>query len=167
MLWWEDWAPWWKEVHPTLTDRNVRAVFAGDYGPLKFSHMRRDGIDYVQSSVENSASIAMLRMREPSRVLSAQLDNWVLVTVDQDGARLEVRSVGALSSEKFTPQRFREVHEYDKQGFKQRLYRKIGWSPERLFTGALEIAAAAGAGGLLAGLALAGLWNLRRRRAVR
>ncbi len=163
MLWWEDWASWWDDVHPKLVGHGVRAVFAGDYGPLKFSHVARDGIDYVQSSIENDVSIGMLRMREPSRVLSTQLDNWVLVTVDGADARLDVRTVGALSTGKFSPQRFREVHEYDKGSFKRRLYRKIGWDPERLFSGTLLVGVAGAAGGMLSGLVLAALWSRRRR----
>ena len=44
MLWWKEDAPWWAQVHPLLLGTNVRAVFAGDYGPMKFSHLRRDAI---------------------------------------------------------------------------------------------------------------------------
>jgi hypothetical protein len=106
----------------------------------------------------------MLRMREPSRILSSQLDNWVLVTLDGADVRVEVRTVGALETDKFSPQRYRDVHEHDKGTFKRRLYRKIGWDPDRLFAGVLKVAAAAGAGGLVAGLVV-GLLLGRRRRA--
>ena len=53
MLWWSEQAPWWQDVHPLLIGKNVHAVFGGDLGPMKFSHMERDGINYIQSSMEN------------------------------------------------------------------------------------------------------------------
>ncbi|MDX1650067.1 MAG: metallophosphoesterase, partial [Myxococcota bacterium] len=52
VLWWEEDAPWWRDVHPLLQEAGVRAVFAGDFGPLKLSHVARDGVAYWQSAVE-------------------------------------------------------------------------------------------------------------------
>jgi len=167
MLWWEDWAPWWEDVHPHLAEGGVRAVFAGDYGPRKFSHLRRDGIDYVQTSVENDVSLDMQRYRELSRQLSSQLDNFLLVTVSGDDVRLEVRTVAALTTAKFTPQRFREVNEYDKGTIQRRLYVKWG-DPERLLRGSLMLAAGSAVGGFALGLVVLGIWSaLRRRRRAR
>jgi hypothetical protein len=87
----------------------VRAVFAGDYGPMKFSHQRRDGIDYVQTSVEGDVPLELLRAREDSRLLSAQLDNFLLVTVAGTEVRTEVRTLGAFSTGKFSPDHWRAV----------------------------------------------------------
>ena len=53
LLWWEpDDGRWWTEVHPLLARAGVKAVFSGDYGPLKFSTAVRDGVTYFQTSIE-------------------------------------------------------------------------------------------------------------------
>ncbi len=109
MLWWDEDAPWWTEVHPLLRGTHVRAVFAGDYGPMKFSHQRRDGIDYLQTSIEGDVGLEMLQARESSRLLSAQLDNFLLVSVSGPKVRTEVRTLGAFSTGKFSPDHWRAV----------------------------------------------------------
>jgi hypothetical protein len=159
MLWWEDSAAWWRDVHPLLPGHKVRAVFAGDYGPMKFSHLERDGIDYLQSSLENVSSLEMLRIRELTRQLSAQFDNFLYVTVDGPDVHVDVRTVGALTTDKFTPQQWRLVNEYDKNSLQRRLYARWGSQPSRLFYGVLKISAVS----FLAGLVLvASLLGLRR-----
>lgn len=116
LLWWNEDAPWWLEVHPLLAGRNVRAVFGGDNGPMKFSHMRRDGIDYIQSgiedyySIDNPDSLWLLRNNAGDREMAQQFDNFLYVTVDGPQVTIEVKAVGAISSGKFSPQRFRMVH---------------------------------------------------------
>lgn len=163
MLWWQPSAPWWRDVHPLLAAGRTRAVFAGDYGPLKFSHTERDGVHYLQTSVENEVGLEMLRLREESRLLSAQLDNFVLVTVSGPEAadvRYEVRTVAALSSDKFSPRRYRDVHEHDKWSLGWRLKRKLGTS-EQLLHGLGLVAG----GAFLAGVLVASLLGrLRSRR---
>jgi hypothetical protein len=105
----------------------------------------------------------MLRGRELSRQLSSQLDNFLLVTMTSKDVRYEVRTVGALSTAKFTPQRWREINEYDKGSFERRLFQR--WStPQRLFEGLLGISGAAFAAGACAALAAYFLWRLVRRR---
>ena len=138
MLWWEEHADWWRDVHPLLVGRKVRAVFAGDYGPMKFSHLDRHNVHYLQCSVENDVSLGMLRSRELSRQLSAQFDNILHVVVDGPEVRYEVRVVGALSTQKFSPQRWRAINEYDKDSLQRKLYTR--WNdPHRLFMGVLKV----------------------------
>jgi hypothetical protein len=126
LLWWHDEeAAWWRDVHPLLVGRNVRAVFGGDFGPMKFSHMRRDGIDYLQSSIEGPVEIEILRELNSSRLLSQQFDNYLLVSVDGPRVAVEVQAVGEISMGNFTPQRWRAVDEY-KPPFMKRVWNVIG-----------------------------------------
>jgi len=72
---------------------------------------------------------------------------------------VDVRTVGALTTDKFTPQHWRLVNEYDKNSLQRRLYRRWGSQPSRLFYGVIKISAVS----FLAGLVLvASLWGLRR-----
>ena len=111
VLWWADDAEWWRRVHPALVGK-VRAVFAGDYGPMKFSHESRDSIDYIQSSIEEFPGLRLLQRREDSRLLYQQFDNYVLVTVTGPRVRLDVKTLGPISGKKFTPQRWRAIRDY-------------------------------------------------------
>jgi 3',5'-cyclic AMP phosphodiesterase CpdA len=114
LLWWhQEEAAWWRDVHPLLVGRNVRAVFGGDFGPMKFSHMRRDEIDYIQSSMEGIPSIERLRSWNSSRLLSQQFDNYLYVKVNGPHVAVEVQTIGAVSLGNFTPQRWRAVDEYE------------------------------------------------------
>lgn len=154
LLWWDEDAPWWRDVHPLLVRGRVRAVFSGEYGPMKFSHMERDGVRYVQSSVEGRVGLPILRALESSRLLSQQFDNFVLVTLDDpDGAEvdIEIETVGEVSSGHFTPQRWREIHESEDAGLLAALVRF--WadvrSPRRLVLLGGALLAALGLGVLL------------------
>jgi Calcineurin-like phosphoesterase len=114
LLWWhQEEAKWWREVHPLLVGRKVRAVFGGDFGPMKFSHMRRDAIDYLQCSIEGIPSINILRLWNSSRLLSQQFDNYLYVTVDGPHVNVEVKTIGAISLGNFTPERWRAVDDYE------------------------------------------------------
>ncbi|MCC6409482.1 MAG: metallophosphoesterase [Planctomycetes bacterium] len=162
LLWWDEDAGWWKKVHPKLLAGGVDAVFGGDYGPLKFSAQERDGVKYLQTSIENVISLEMLRTRELSRQLSAQFDNFVLVEVDGESVRYDVRTVGALSTGKFTPDRFRAVNEFDKDTFARKLFKRFS-TPDRLVRN-LTIAVVAS---FLGGIAVAALYSRLRRRGSR
>ncbi|MFQ5745763.1 MAG: metallophosphoesterase family protein [Gemmatimonadota bacterium] len=164
LLWWEEDAPWWRDVHPLLREGGVRAVFGGDYGPMKFSHMRRDGIDYFQSSIEGDVRIPILRAREESRLLSAQFDNYLVVRVRGADVSVDVRPFAAVESGHFTPQRWREIHadELADAGAAARLRRRLAsvWgtinSPKRLLALGVVVALIFGAG-----FAAASLWSRR------
>lgn len=105
LLWWgADTNGWWREVHPLLRVARVRAVFTGDHGPLKYSHLSRDGIDYYQTSIGGDPPLVMLRNREFNRVLEAQLDNFLAVSVAGDSVAVTVATTGASSTERFTPE---------------------------------------------------------------
>ncbi len=153
LLWWEDDAGWWKKVAPEFSGQPVRAVFGGDYGPLKFSHLEREGVHYLQTSVENQVSTEMLRGREASRLLSTQLDNYLVVDVDGANVRYNVRTVGALTTGKFSPQHYREINEFDKHTYGRKLLRR--WNtPDRLILGLLQVSGLAFLAGGLSVLAL-------------
>lgn len=111
-LWWN--ASWWRDVHPLLVGRNVRAVFGGDLWPTKFSHMERDGISYIHSAMEGLPSVGIRRNLESSKLLSQQFDNYLYVTVDGPDFTISVKTLGAMSLGKFSPQEWRAVNEYDK-----------------------------------------------------
>ena len=107
LLWWEPDAAWWQSVHPLLAGGKVRAVFCGEYGPMKFSHMNRDGIDYFQGSIESAPAedaVVHARHRWKSRLLSQQFDNFFHVTVSGADWSVKIETLGEVSSRKFTPQ---------------------------------------------------------------
>ena len=113
ILWWHrQQAAWWRDVHPLLVGRNVRAVFGGDLGPMKFSHMQRDGIDYLQCSIEGIPDLKFLRNILYSRLLSQQFDNYLHVTVNGPQVTVAVKTVGEISLGKFTPQQWDAVDDY-------------------------------------------------------
>lgn len=165
LLWWDEQASWWKKVAPEFRGHPLRAVFGGDYGPLKFSHLEREGVHYLQTSLENSVSNEMLRGREASRMLSAQLDNYLVVDVDGSDVRYSVRAVGALSTGKFSPKHYREIYEYDKDTYGRKLLRR--WStPSRLVVGLLEVSGLAFLAGIFSVLVVLLLRRLLRRKAA-
>lgn len=113
LLWWEEAdSPWWRLVHPLLAASGVRVVFSGDYGPLKFSHMEKDGIDYYQSGITpNPAVLELLRGHEWNRILAGQFDSFLFVDVpDRDSVNITLHTVGETKSGDFTPALFRKVH---------------------------------------------------------
>ena len=110
LFWWgEADGPWWQEVHPVLAGAHVRAVFSGDYGPRKFSHMRRDGVEYYQTSLSPDPAIGILRGHEWNRILAAQFDNYAVVRVVGEEVGIEIRTLREVSSDHFTPQRWLDV----------------------------------------------------------
>lgn len=143
LLWWEPDADWWRAVHPVLVGRKVRAVFSGEYGPYKFSHLRRDGIDYVQAAIENPPRVDMMRALESSRILSQQLDVYLLCHVDGPDVRIEVRPVGALTSGNYSPQRWRDVNAY-RGRYMEYVYKAASRYPVRVVCGMLALGVAVG-----------------------
>lgn len=159
MLWWEDDAPWWSEVHPLLAGR-VEAVFAGDYGPMKFSHLERDGVHYLQSSVEGYPTTRILQSMISSRLLYQQFDNFLHVTVAGPAVSVDVEAVGAITGAKYTPARWREINAPLERTLMERARRFLE-SPRRL--AALLLL---GAGSFGAGVITALLWPRRRQRST-
>jgi len=136
LLWWEpDTAQWWRRVQPLLAGARAAAVFSGDYGPMKFSAMERDGVRYFQTSIEDSVPVVMQRNRMSSRLLSSQFDNFLVVTVQNTSVQVEVRTVAAESSGQFSPARWREINEVPPKRPSQPIWRRV-WdligSPKRL-----------------------------------
>ncbi|MGH7658571.1 MAG: metallophosphoesterase family protein [Gemmatimonadales bacterium] len=116
LLWWEpDTSQWWREVHPVLAAGGVDAVFSGDYGPMKFSELKRDGVHYLQSSMEGNPTLGVLHAFESSRMLSSQFDNFFFVTVNGDSVGVEVKTLAEFSSNHFTPEKYRAVTSPDSE----------------------------------------------------
>lgn len=112
-LWWQpDDGRWWQEVHPILAEGNVRALFSGDYGPVKYSHRLRDGVNYYQSGVAPDPGLEILRGHEWNRILAQQFDNWLLVTVDGPSVDVDVETIGETASGgHWSPDRWLAVYE--------------------------------------------------------
>jgi len=162
MLWWEPEAAWWSEVHPLLAKSPTRAVFAGDLGPWKFSHLQRDRIEYVQVAAEFvPPPLEMLRNRESIRALSEQLETWALVSVRGSELDIDIRTLGALDPALHTPSNFLSVHEHDAGSFERKVFSRMD-TPSKLLGWLWKLGLAAGAGGVLIGAAA--VWILRRRR---
>ncbi len=153
LLWWEARAPWWRDVHPLLRAAGVQVVFGGDFGPLKFSHEERDGIRYVQTSMEAGNQLVTLRKLEPSRILSSQFDNFLVVRVRGPEVQVDVQVLAALNSEQFTRERFLAMMQPWPKSFSERMTELL--SPRRV--AALVL--------LLLGTFALGWW-LGRRRAI-
>jgi len=148
LLWWQgDEEPWWREIHPLLRAAGVRAVFSGDHGPLKFSQMERDGVAYYQVSIGGDPGLEMLRVRESSRTLAAQFDTFLHVRVDGPSFEVGVETTGEVSSGHFTPQHYRDVHEFrpPPRPRLERLWEAIN-SPVRLAALALLVLGSVGIG---------------------
>lgn len=170
LLWWDEDAAWWREVHPLLVRSKVRAVFSGDYGPMKFAHMRRDGVDYFRSVVEDDSSPKYLNSLEhlvnmEDRLTAQQFDNFLYVTVKGSQVNVSVQVIAAVSSGKFSPQRWRQVNgpgvpqynpEHYSKTWTQRVWKTIG-TPQRLAALAI-ISAVCFAGGAVS----ATIWNRRK-----
>lgn len=110
LLWWEpDGGAWWRDVHPLLAAAHVDDVFSGDYGPMKFSTMEKDGVRYFQGSLEPRVPLERLQRVTFSRLLSSQLDVFFEVQVAGDSAKVIVHPVAEVSGGDFTPARYREI----------------------------------------------------------
>ncbi len=148
VLWWEPDAPWWREVHPVLTRYPVRAVFAGDFGPLKFSHTRRDGIDYLQSAISGLAHVRTARRFQSTRIMNYQLDSYLLVDVRGDEVEIAVRPVAPLSTGKTSAERFHAIFAPEDPTLRERIARALGGPMRRALLAGL-VAGTAIAAGLL------------------
>jgi hypothetical protein len=105
LLWWPREGAWWSDVHPLLVQGKVRAVYGGDMKDVfKFSHERRDGVDYVQSALSNAPMpTERLRAYEGVRLRQVQPDTLPLVTVRGDRVETQVLVLGALVDGRRTP----------------------------------------------------------------
>jgi hypothetical protein len=158
-LWWhEEEASWWREVHPLLLGRNVRAVFAGDVGPRKFSHANRDGIHYIQSSIAD-IKMGLQRRHWRLRMIAQQFDNFLHVTVDGPEIAIDVETIGELSSGQFTPESWREMFKAEPVEEKSLLNRAgdVVGSPRRLIVVAAVMMIC-----FLAGIIVTLLWYRRK-----
>ncbi len=144
---------WWTEVHPLLRQGGVRAVFSGDYGPQqKYSHERRDGIDFYQSGIAPDPELGILKGHEWNRILAGQFDNFMEVTIVGEDVDIDVHTVGESSSPHWTPERWKAVwgtiHRWGAEpGGLERLRAFLGTGKAKLFTaGVLGLAFAVGFG---------------------
>ena len=153
VLWWENDAAWWKDVHPILTQHPVRAVFAGDFGPLKFSHTERDGIQYIQSAIEGFSHVQTARNIEMTRIMNYQFENFVVVDVAGDAVDFQVRTAAALATGKQSPERHHEIFAPAQLSIREKLDRALGGPTRRSLLGAAAFGFAilGAAAGYLAG----------------
>lgn len=113
LLWWEPTnGAWWRDVHPLLEQHKGAAVFSGDLGPMKFSHLQADGIEYYQCSLGGNPPMNMMRNAERNRALQDQFDCFFNVTVDGPAVDVQVEAVGEVSMEHFTPARWDSIYGY-------------------------------------------------------
>jgi len=157
MLWWAPDAPWWKEIHPLLRPAGVAAVFAGDYGPLKFSHLTRDSVLYAQASMEGIMPLRTLQVIARARVLSAQFDNFLLVRVTGAKVNVSVQILGEWTSPQYQPEFFQAMMQAQAPPPEPGGWRK--WAA--YFLTPKKLVAMAGLG---SAVFLAGFWIGRRRR---
>lgn len=109
VLWWEEGAPWWQELHPTLAAHGVDAVFAGDLGPAMYTHMTRDSVEYFRTTLNAIAHRAGAASTPAGLIHTVQFENFLLVTVDGPSVSYRVHTIGAISSSAFAPARWREA----------------------------------------------------------
>jgi hypothetical protein len=111
VLWWEDAAPWWTEVHPLFKAGSVRAVFSGDLGPTMYTHLQRDGVDYFRSVVDAGVDTPIAGKPDAvGRLIpTLQFETFLWVTVTGTKVEYRVEPVGALSSSAFLPSRWRDA----------------------------------------------------------
>lgn len=160
-LWWQPVATgrYWREVHPLLAAAHVDNVFSGDYGPMKFSTMERDGVRYYQSAIELQPPLDRLQNIESSRMLSSQLDVFLEVRVSGDSSRVVVHPLAEVTGGDFTPARWTAINRPPPPTLKDRI-RDLRGRPKKLaMLSALALAP------LLLGLA-AGWWLGGRRKAA-
>ncbi|HEY2805220.1 MAG TPA: metallophosphoesterase [Gemmatimonadales bacterium] len=157
LLWWElPQGRWWREVHPVLAAAHVEDVFSGDYGPMKFSTMQKDGVRYWQGSIELETPIDFLRRNINSRLLASQFDTFMEVRVAGDSVNVVVHTADEVSSGDFTPEHYRALQQEPKLTLMDH-WRILAENRSRL----------AGLGLLSAGMLVVGAgagWWLGRRR---
>lgn len=109
VLWFEERAPWWDEMHPALARQRVNAVFAGDLGPAMYTHMTRDSVEYFRSVLNATVNKPLKADAVEALLRTLQFESFLMVAVDGPEVSYSVHTVGALSSEAFSPNRWREV----------------------------------------------------------
>ncbi len=163
LLWWSGSAPWWTQVHALLKGSRVRAVFGGDFGPYKYSHLERDGIEYMHAVIATRPSVERMREMEEFRLLGQQLDCFLTVTLSPEAKRprIEVHAVGARSTENFTPERWWSLYAHDNSLLGDIYRRKVN-SPRAMLRAALVVAGVSFGAGVVGTIAVG--WLVRRRR---
>ena len=157
LLWWE--TPegrWWQQVQPMLVHAHVDGVFSGDYGPMKFSHLEKDGVKYWQGSMELQTPLSFLQRSNRGRLLSSQFDTFFEVHVAGDSSSVIIHTANETWDGDFTPDRWRAIEMPPPLTLRER------WRLLRTDTGRLRSLAELSAAMLIVGL-VAGWWLGRRR----
>ncbi len=157
LRWWEPPnGKWWRDVHPLLVRAHVDGVFSGDYGPMKFSHLQKDGVRYWQGSMELQTPVDFLQHSQNARKLSSQFDTFFEVQVGADSSSVEIHTANELFDGDFTPDRWRAINELPPPTVRERWEHLLH---DRVYLGKLV--------GLAAFMLFAGFvagWWLGRRR---
>lgn len=109
VLWFEPDDPWWTEVHPSLVKKGVRGVFSGDLGPAMYTHVVRDSIDYFRATLNAMVDKPTAAATPVSLIRTVQFESFVIGQVDGATVRYTVPTVGALTSDAFSPDRWRQA----------------------------------------------------------
>jgi hypothetical protein len=109
VLWFYDDDPWWTEVHPALEARKVDAVFSGDLGPAMYTHVKRDGVEYFRSLVNSSIDEVPIANDPNTFIRTVQFENFMFVEVNGPRVSYAVKTIGGVTSDAFTPQRWAEA----------------------------------------------------------
>ncbi len=157
LLWWETpGGKWWRDVHPLLAHAHVDDVFSGDYGPMKFSHMEKDGVKYWQGSMELQTPLEFLQRSNRGRLLSSQFDTFFEVRVAGDSSSVIIHTANETWNGDFTPDRWRAIDEPPPLTLRER------WGALRRDQGRLHGLLKLAGGMLVVGF-VAGWWLGRRR----
>lgn len=109
VLWFEPDDPWWTEVHPSLVKQGVRGVFSGDLGPAMYTHVVRDSIDYFRATLNAMVDKPTAAATPVSLIRTVQFESFVFGEVDGATVRYSVPTVGAITSDAFSPDRWRQA----------------------------------------------------------
>ena len=109
VLWFEPDDPWWTEVHPALVKTGVRGVFSGDLGPAMYTHVVRDSIDYFRATLNAMVDKPNAAATPVSLIRTVQFESFVLGEVNGASVRYTVPTVGAVTSDAFSPDRWRKA----------------------------------------------------------
>lgn len=154
---------WWKDLHPRIRGSKVRAVFSGSPWSFKYAHLEEDGIHYILSATESTASVRQLAGETRINHLGANRQPDTLQRVRVDGERFDIETivVGALDTDGLSPRFWDAVEEARPEAgpFVQR-FRQALRSPRRIAAFLLVYGAVALTLGVLIG-------GLRRRRTRR
>lgn len=132
-----DW-PWWSDVEPMLAGSDIRAVFSGDYGPSKFAYREKNGIEYFQSAVSETWPPDQIYTSR-GLALNLQFDNYLHVTVSGNEVDVDVRTFGATTSGRHSPDYWDTAFSPRPQSTQEKIREFVGGPKRQAFLGGLLV----------------------------